>query len=145
MELSPSSEAASCVATFYGTRKFITVFTRALHWSLSWAKSIQSILSHPISLRSILIRSTHLHLDLPTGLFPSSFPTSILYAFLVSHSCYMPCPSWLDHCNYEIDTAFANSDFRSVSGFESEDSVTMFTSFACQRFLLFISASILAG
>jgi hypothetical protein len=25
---------------FYGTRSFITVFTRALHWSLSWAKFI---------------------------------------------------------------------------------------------------------
>jgi hypothetical protein len=28
---------------FYGTRKFITVFTRALHWSLPWARSIQFI------------------------------------------------------------------------------------------------------
>jgi hypothetical protein len=28
---------------FYGTRRFITVFTRALHWSLSSARSIQSI------------------------------------------------------------------------------------------------------
>jgi hypothetical protein len=25
---------------FYGTRKFITVFTKALHWSLSWTRSI---------------------------------------------------------------------------------------------------------
>jgi hypothetical protein len=31
----------------YGTRRFITAFTRALHWSLSWARSIQSIPSHP--------------------------------------------------------------------------------------------------
>jgi hypothetical protein len=38
---------------FYGTRRFITVFTRAFHWSLSWARSIQSIPSHPISLRSL--------------------------------------------------------------------------------------------
>jgi hypothetical protein len=45
---------------FYGTRRFITGFTRALHWSLSWARSIRSIPSHPISLRSILILSTHL-------------------------------------------------------------------------------------
>jgi hypothetical protein len=30
----------------YGTRRFITAFTRALHWSLSWAISIQS--PHPI-------------------------------------------------------------------------------------------------
>jgi hypothetical protein len=28
---------------FYGTRRFITGFTRALHWSLSWTRSIQSI------------------------------------------------------------------------------------------------------
>jgi hypothetical protein len=27
---------------FYGTRGFFPVFTRALHWSLSWARSIQS-------------------------------------------------------------------------------------------------------
>jgi hypothetical protein len=60
------------------------VFTRALHWSLSWARSIQSIPSHPISLRSILLLSTHLRLGLPSGLYPSGFPTNILYAFLVS-------------------------------------------------------------
>jgi hypothetical protein len=41
---------------FYGTRRFITVFTRALHWSLSWARSIQSIPSHPISLRKDYIK-----------------------------------------------------------------------------------------
>jgi hypothetical protein len=28
---------------FYRTQRFITVFTRAFHWSLSWARSIQSI------------------------------------------------------------------------------------------------------
>jgi len=36
--------------TFYGTRRFITLFTRACHWSLSWARCIQSTTSHPISL-----------------------------------------------------------------------------------------------
>jgi hypothetical protein len=36
--------------TFYGTRRFLTVFTRALHWSLSWARLIQSIPAHPTSL-----------------------------------------------------------------------------------------------
>jgi hypothetical protein len=58
------------------------VFTRALHWSLSWARSIQSIPSQPISPRTILILSTYLRLGLPSGLFPSGFPTNILYAFL---------------------------------------------------------------
>jgi hypothetical protein len=47
---------------FYGIRRFITAFTKVLHWSLSWARSIPSILSHCISLRSILILSTHLRL-----------------------------------------------------------------------------------
>jgi hypothetical protein len=46
------------------------------HWSLSWARSIQSIPSHSISLRSILTLSVHLRLRLPNGLFPSGFPTT---------------------------------------------------------------------
>jgi hypothetical protein len=50
-ELSPSWGAVNCAApqeppSIYGTRWFNTVFTRALHWSLSWAISIQS--THPI-------------------------------------------------------------------------------------------------
>jgi hypothetical protein len=68
---------------FYGTRRFITAITRALHRSLSWARSIQSIPSHPSSLRYILILSIHLRLGLPSGLFTSGFPTNILYAFLL--------------------------------------------------------------
>jgi hypothetical protein len=57
------------------------MFTRALHWSLSWATSIQSIPLHPISLRTILLLSSHLRLGLTSGLSPG-FPTKILYAFL---------------------------------------------------------------
>jgi hypothetical protein len=38
----------------------------------------------PICLKSILILSTHLRLGLPSGLFPSGFPTNILYTFLFS-------------------------------------------------------------
>jgi hypothetical protein len=41
--------------------------------------------SHPVSLRSNLILSLHhLCLGLPSGLFPSGFPTNILQAFLFS-------------------------------------------------------------
>jgi hypothetical protein len=86
---------------FYGTRMFITVFTRALHWSLFWARSIQSIPSHPISLRSILTLATHLRLGLPSVLFLLAFPPiSYMHS---SHLCYIPCPShphWLDHSIY---------------------------------------------
>jgi hypothetical protein len=58
-ELIPSWESLTVqplknFPAYYGTRRFNTVFTWALHWSLS----IQSTPSHPISLRSILILST---------------------------------------------------------------------------------------
>jgi hypothetical protein len=60
--------------SFYGTRRFITVFTNACRLSLSWARSIQSMPSHPTSRRSVLRFSSHLRLGLPSGLFPSGFP-----------------------------------------------------------------------
>jgi hypothetical protein len=70
--------------TSHGARFFIILFTRARHWSLSWVKWIQSIRSHPISLRSILLLSFHLRVGLPSGLFSFGFPTKTLYAFLFS-------------------------------------------------------------
>jgi hypothetical protein len=51
---------------FYGTRMFITAFTRARHLSLSWARSII-----PTSWRLISILSPNLSVDLSCGSFPS--------------------------------------------------------------------------
>jgi hypothetical protein len=91
-------------SNFKGTRRFITVFTRALHWSRSWASTIQSIPHHSISLRSIVMLSCYLCLCLPSGLL--SFCLSHQYPICIPrrpHSCYMPCPShspWLDRSNY---------------------------------------------
>ena len=65
---------------FCGSRRFITAFTSFRHPSLSWARPIQSTCPQPTSWRSKLILSTHLRLGLPSGLFPSGFPTRILYA-----------------------------------------------------------------
>ena len=65
---------------FHGARRFITVLTSVRQLSLSWASPNQSIYPHPTSWRSILILSTHLCLGLPSGLFPSGFPTKTLYA-----------------------------------------------------------------
>ena len=73
---------------FHGTRRFITALTNIRHLSLSWAHPIQSIYPHPTSWRSILRISTHLRLGLPSGLFPSNFPTNTLYAPLSSTGGY---------------------------------------------------------
>jgi hypothetical protein len=71
--------------------------------SLRCSKSLQlvPILSqinpiHPIlyHLRSILILSNHLRLCLPSGLFPTGFPTNVLYVFLLS-PIRVTCPAHL--------------------------------------------------
>jgi len=75
-------------SAFYGTRRLISVFTKAHHWSWSKARWIHFTSSHLISPRSILILTSLLCLGLTNNLFfPSGFPTRILYAFLIPHMC----------------------------------------------------------
>ena len=87
--------------TFHGTRRFITALTSVRHLSLSWANPIPSIYPHPTSWRSISLLSTHLRLGLPSGLFPSGFPTKTLYTPLSSqihpniiHPSTLRSPQW---------------------------------------------------
>jgi hypothetical protein len=73
------------------------VFTKSCYWTLSWASWIQFAPSIPISLRSILMLSSHLRLGLPSGLFPSGLPTKTF-----PHACHMsrpPHPPWFKHPN----------------------------------------------
>jgi hypothetical protein len=63
----PNVQPLKNFPAFYATRRFITVFTRALHVSLYSARLIQFISSYSISLRAILILSTHLRPGLPSG------------------------------------------------------------------------------
>jgi hypothetical protein len=94
LEKPPVVQLLKNFPAFYGPRRFITVFKRALHRSLFWARSIQSIQFHPISLRSILILSANLRLGLPSGLFPSGVPTNILCAFFF-YPIRAMCPAHL--------------------------------------------------
>jgi hypothetical protein len=98
LEKPPVVQLLKNFPAFYGTRRFNTVFTRVLHWSLSWARPMQSVPPYPICLRSILILSPHLRLGLPSGLLPSGFLTNILYVFnnvwdKLILSCYKICTS----------------------------------------------------
>jgi hypothetical protein len=68
------------------------MFTRAHHWSLSCMTQIQSTSSHPTSLRSVLIISSHLCLCLPSGFSLQVFTTKILYTFLI-FTMHATCPS----------------------------------------------------
>jgi hypothetical protein len=64
----------------YGPQRFITV-SRAYHWSLSWARSIQYIPPHSVTVIFVLILSSHIRQGLRRRLFASNFPTKTLYAF----------------------------------------------------------------
>jgi hypothetical protein len=75
-----------------GTRSFITVFT-TIKWSLSWSRWIQSIPAYFISLRSILILSSHLHLGLPNGSLLQVFPPK--HSVELSFPMCATCPAHL--------------------------------------------------
>ena len=88
------------ILAFYWTRRLITAYTSVTCPSTD-LNPVHA--PHPFSWRSILILSSHLCLGLPSGLFPSGFPTKILYTPLLSpHTCYIPHPrhfSRFDHPN----------------------------------------------
>jgi hypothetical protein len=65
-----NSRSVSKFSALYGTRRFVTVFTRACHRALSWARWIQS--TH--ILRSTLILLSHQQ----QGFFTPRFPTKII-------------------------------------------------------------------
>ena len=76
---------------FHETRRFITAFTTALHLSLSWATSIQSITptSHFLKI--------HLHIILPSTPGPPKWSLAIrflhqnpIYASTLNHLLYVP-------------------------------------------------------
>ena len=98
---------------FHGTRRLITAHTSVRHLSLSWARPIQSIYPHFASWWSIIILSTHLHLGLPSGLFPSGFPTKTLYTPL-SSPIRATCPAHLILLDF-ITCTILGEEYKSFS------------------------------
>jgi len=84
MEQSPSSEADRFSASQVIPR---ILWKPKVHYRIHKCPPTVPMLSqldpvhipHPTSWRSILILSSHLFLGLPSGLFPSGFPTKTLY------------------------------------------------------------------
>jgi hypothetical protein len=71
------------------------VFTGVLHWSLFWARSIQSIPSHPISLRSILILSKILYAFFLSPISALQFLRIKFHMYLLSLICVIQFPPFL--------------------------------------------------
>ena len=82
-----------------------------IHLSLTWAPLFQSMPLLPT--RSILILSSHLHLGLPSGLFPPGFPTKTLYTPLFSPIC-VTCPDHLILLDL-ITWTILGEEYRSLS------------------------------
>ena len=111
MEQSPWK--ANRFPAFYGTRRPITAFKCARHLTLFWTSWIQSMPTYPTSWRSVLILSSHLSLGLPSGLFPSGFPTKILYKPLLS-LIRATCPTCLILIDF-ITHIKLGEEYRSLS------------------------------
>ena len=72
----------------------------------SWARSIQSMPTHPTTWRSILIRSSNLCLDLSGCLFPFRLPSSLLLR--------ATCPTHLILLDFITQTILGD-EYRSLS------------------------------
>jgi len=101
MEQSPSWEANS-----HSTSQEIPhlLWNPKIHYSVQKTPPLVLMLRktnlvhtfHLVSVRSILILSFHLRLDLPSGFFPASFfSQNSVYISYLSHSCYIPSSSYL--------------------------------------------------
>jgi hypothetical protein len=98
MELIHSWEAAICAAT----RELLGILRNPkVHYRIQKGPQLVPILSKtdpvhtiPSYARSIILWPTHLHLGLPSCLFPSGFPTNILYTFLI-FTIRATCPDHL--------------------------------------------------
>ena len=93
MEQSPSSEANQ----FSASQEIPHILWNPKYHYCIHCHLIQSIPPHPTSWRSILILSSPLCLGLPSGLFPSGFPTITLNMPLL-FPIHTTCPAHVIGC-----------------------------------------------
>jgi hypothetical protein len=84
VNVSSASQETPCILWNPNIHYHFQKFSRVCHGSLSWARLILSIPPHPTHRRSILILSSHLCLDLLSGLLPSGFPTKTLIILYIT-------------------------------------------------------------
>jgi hypothetical protein len=126
--------------TFYGTWRFITIFTRAHHWSISWARWIQSTPSHQISLASLLMLSPFLSRSSKLCLsFRVSYQNFVCIS-LPTHICCTPQPYHLVSQTFVIRIEaleFVQTEllwFVTLLQFHCVTRGTVFMPFFCDRF-----------
>lgn len=81
-----AAQVVKNVSAFYGTRKFITLFTTVWHWTLISAGIIQSGPSQPICIGPMLVISSHVHLALRESPFQVVYLHSMGCVCVVSQS-----------------------------------------------------------
>jgi hypothetical protein len=84
MELSTAREATTCAASILRNPKFRYIVQKNSPTLPILSQTYPVDNTHSTPKRSILMLSIHLHLGLPSDLFPSGFLTSNLYTFLFS-------------------------------------------------------------
>ena len=103
LEKLTGSQLVKKVFTFYGTWRFITAFTSDHHPSLSWARSIQSMTSHPTSwMIQLNIIFPYMHGSSKWSPSLRFLHQNTVYAPPLPHTSYMPHPShspWFNHPN----------------------------------------------
>jgi hypothetical protein len=81
------SSASQAIHRILWNLKFYFVFTKSRNLFMFSARSIRSKPIQKICWRSIVLLCSLLHIDLPSGLFLSDFPTETPYAPLLSPIC----------------------------------------------------------
>jgi hypothetical protein len=82
----------------HGARRFITVFTRTVHWIQFGARSIQYIPPNHLYFYKIYLNIIYLRLGLNNGLFPSGFPTNMNSIAITINIINKTSLSFNSHC-----------------------------------------------